>query len=144
MDNILEYYLQEHTTENFLVPSDQAMSRFFRGLRMEVEQNMGRGWSEILYIHKGLYVETSDFRLKHRMETRGNMQPPLYLSILLSGHCEFQIPGRERISARFPLACPRRWWNPGWVPPAAVPARGWKNSCLPQEPVGRSSRRFLW
>ncbi len=92
MDNMLEYYVQEHAPENFLVPREQVMSRFFHGLRMEVNQNMGRGWSEILCIHNGLYVEIADFRLKHRMEARENMQPPFHLSLLLSGHFEFQIP----------------------------------------------------
>ncbi len=95
MENIPEYY-KKTASKTFFVHNKQPKYRFFHGSRMEMDKKMGRGWSEMLCIHSGLYVEMADFCLKHRMETRGNMQPPLYLSILLSGHCEFQIPGRAK------------------------------------------------
>ena len=56
MDNSLEYYVKEYERENFLVQNELAASRFFHGLRMEMDQSMGQGQSEILRIHNGLSV----------------------------------------------------------------------------------------
>ncbi len=91
MDNVSEYY-KEFASKNFLVRSKQPMSHFFHGLRMDIDQNMGQGCTELLHIHNGLYVSLTDYYLYHRLETcHKNAQIPFQLAILLSGHAEFQV-----------------------------------------------------
>ena len=60
MDNSLEYYVKEYERENFLVQNELAASRFFHGLRMEMDQSMGQGQSEILRIHNRLSARGSE------------------------------------------------------------------------------------
>ncbi len=91
MDTIPEYY-KEFASKNFLVRSKQPESPFFHSLRMEVDQNLGRGYSEMLRIHNGLYVVLTNYSLRQRLETcHQNAQAPFQLAILLSGHAEFQV-----------------------------------------------------
>ncbi len=91
MDNVSEYY-KEFASKNFLVPSKHSESPFFHSLRMEVDQNLGRGYSEMLHIHNGLYVSLTNYSLRQRLETcHRNAQTPFQLAILLSGHAEFQV-----------------------------------------------------
>ncbi len=91
MDNVSEYY-KEFASNNFLVRSKQPISRFFHGLRMDIDHNMGQGYTELLHIHNGLYVSLTDYCLHHRLETcHRNAQIPFQLAILLSGHAEFQV-----------------------------------------------------
>ncbi len=92
MDNNIPEYYTKTASKNFLVHSNQPKSRFFHGLRMNVEQNMGQGCAEIMCIHKGLYVEMSNYRLHRQLETcHKNMQTPFSLRLLLSGHFQFGI-----------------------------------------------------
>ncbi len=94
MDNPLEYYVKEYERQNFLVKNELPASRFFHGLRMEMDQSMGQGQSEILRIHNGLSVAWADYRLSRQIETdHGNMQTPFNLGLQLSGYFEFQISG---------------------------------------------------
>ncbi len=96
MDNVPEYY-KEFASKNFLVRSKQPESPFFHSLRMEVDKNLGRGYSEMLRIHNGLYVVLTNYCLRHRLETcHRNAQAPFQLAILLSGHAEFQVANQTK------------------------------------------------
>ncbi len=89
MDNLLEYYVKEYSTENFSACRQPPASQFFHGLRMKMDEDMGRGWSEMLSIHNGLYVTMADYRLSRKIETcHRDMQSPFHLGIQLSGHFE--------------------------------------------------------
>ncbi|PID77772.1 MAG: hypothetical protein CSB21_03500 [Deltaproteobacteria bacterium] len=93
MDYIKEY-VKECEAANFMVRKDPAVSRFFHGVRMEMNEKTGKGWSEILRIHNGLYVGMGNYCLNHRLETcHSNLQKPFQLGIILSGHFGFKFPG---------------------------------------------------
>ncbi len=97
MENQLEYYVKEYERQNFLIQNELPASRFFHGLRMEMDQSMGQGQSEILRIHNGLSVAWADYRLSRQIETNHvNMQTPCNLSLQISGHFEFQISGAAK------------------------------------------------
>lgn len=97
MGNVLQDYARELKKVNFLETTESPVSRFFHGVCMEIDQDKGRGWSEILRIHNGLYVALADYRLNHQLETcHGNAQPSFHLTIMLSGHAEFQISAQAR------------------------------------------------
>ncbi len=96
MDYIQEY-VKQCTAANFLVSNEPETPRFFHGMRMQMHEDTGQGWSEILCIHSGLYVQTADYCLKHRVETCSwDVQKPLEVGVMLSGRFEAQIPGRPK------------------------------------------------
>ncbi len=96
MDNTLESYVKEYEKENFLLQEKSTASRFFHGLQMEMDQNIGRGWSEILRIHNGLSVALADYRLKQkRTICYDHKDVPFKFVMLLSGRFDSQLPGQK-------------------------------------------------
>ncbi|PIE63563.1 MAG: hypothetical protein CSA26_12390 [Desulfobacterales bacterium] len=93
MDNRLKYFVEEYKKERFLMSSEPPVSCFFDGVLLEMDENTGRGWSEMLYIRDGLYVERANYRLNRPLETchRG-IENFFQLTLLLSGEIEFQFP----------------------------------------------------
>ncbi|PIE68619.1 MAG: hypothetical protein CSA21_06405 [Deltaproteobacteria bacterium] len=62
-----------------------------------MNHNLGRGWVEMMRIHKGLYVERTNYRLKRQLESsHTNTQTIFTLNILLSGHFELRSHGTTR------------------------------------------------
>ncbi len=97
MDDVLEYYASDFSRKSFLVADKPPASRFFHGLRMEMDKKMGRGWLEILRIHNGIYVGLADYCLNQPLETcNTEKQAPVQLNILLSGHFQFGMPGEAK------------------------------------------------
>ncbi len=85
---------KKQEVNNRLIRDKQQKSRFFHGIRMQMDKNMGQGWAEILRIHNGCVVGLIDCHLKHRFEARHtNMGIPLQLKILLSGQFQFRLAG---------------------------------------------------
>ncbi len=96
MNDELQNYARELKKVNFLVRDELPKSRFFNGLRMEVDEKRGRGWSEIVRIHNGLHVGLADYQLNQRIEScHDNIKNLFHLNILLSGHVEFCTSKKE-------------------------------------------------
>ncbi|PIE66607.1 MAG: hypothetical protein CSA26_00120 [Desulfobacterales bacterium] len=95
MDSTLKYHVKEYTTEHFSVCSERPASQFFDGIRMKIDKETALGWTELLRIHNGLYVEMVDYRAKQHFTTcHNNMEIPFKFCILLSGRFDSQFPGQ--------------------------------------------------
>ncbi|PIE72726.1 MAG: hypothetical protein CSA20_06600 [Deltaproteobacteria bacterium] len=99
MDDKLKYFVEEYKKERFLLNNETLTSRFFDGVHLEMDRNTGQGWSEILCIRDGLYVEIADYQLNRRLETCHSDTKNLFqLTLLLSGDIDFLLPGKARQS----------------------------------------------
>ncbi len=96
MDSTLKYHLKEYATEHFSICSELPASRFFDGLRMKTERDAAQGWTEMLRIHNGLYVEMVDYRVKQKFTTcHNNMEIPFKFCIQLSGRFDSHFSGQK-------------------------------------------------
>ncbi len=96
MDDVFTYYEEECGRLGFSPYDERAACRFFRGLHLQMKQNAGEGWAEMLQIDSGLYVGLCDYCLKKSTQTvHSRLVTPLQFSILLSGHFGLQLPGEQ-------------------------------------------------
>ncbi len=94
MADAFAHYEKESLRIGFSEAKDHALSPFFRGTRLEMNPEKGRGWAEILQIDNGLYVGLCNYCLKESHESlHCGLITPIQFSILLSGHFDVQIPG---------------------------------------------------
>ncbi len=95
MDDVISYYEKE--CRRFGFSNEQSVSRFFRGSRLQMNQNAGKGWAEMLQIDSGLYVGLCDYCLKKSMQSvYYKLITPLQFNILLAGHFDLQLPGKPK------------------------------------------------
>lgn len=109
--DILHIYKQEMKKARFVESRLQNFSNFFDGLYMEMDKNVGHGFSEILFIRSGLYVERNDYFVHHDISSHHNNVnfSGLRFGILLSGNVDIQISG-----ASYMNVSPRTLWC-GWI-----------------------------
>ncbi|PIE56082.1 MAG: hypothetical protein CSA34_05925 [Desulfobulbus propionicus] len=99
MDDRLKYFVEEYQKERFLLSSEAVTSQFFDGVHLEMDEDTGQGWSEILCIRDGLYVERADYCLHRRLETcHRDIESLFQLTLLLSGDVDFLFPQEGRHS----------------------------------------------
>ncbi len=95
----LEYFVEEYRKERFLLSDKPVTSRFFESVRLEMDEKTGQGWSEILRIHNGLYMEMADYRLNQQLETcHRDIENLFHLTLLLSGDVDFFFPEKTKYS----------------------------------------------
>ncbi len=98
MDTMLEMYKTECEKFGFQESHTSSASRFFHGLYLKVNEHLGQGWSDILRIRDGLYVELADYHMKQSITDSFTSPVPLAkFSMLLSGRLAFNIPGQGTI-----------------------------------------------
>ncbi len=96
MDNVLQDYTDDLKKIHFRENRESSVSRFFHGLRMNMDERMGQGWSEIMRIHNGVYVEMLNYRARQKTTIcHDEKAVPLKLVMLLSGRFESKLPGRR-------------------------------------------------
>ncbi len=94
-NNILKYY-KDHVQACFFSEDVPSVSRFFHGHRFRINQQIGKGGTEILRIHNGLHVALADYCLKRQLDLfHREVKCPLSLHLVLSGGYYFQLPGQE-------------------------------------------------
>ncbi len=99
MNDTLKHCVEEYEKERFFLNNEAATSRFFDGIRLEMAQDTGQGWSEILCIRDGLYIEMAKYRPHRRIETcYQDIERPYQVTLLLSGDIDFLFPGENRLS----------------------------------------------
>ncbi len=97
MDNAFTCYEEECLRLGFFERPDQLPPHFFRGTRLEIKQERGWGWAEMLQIDSGLYVGLCNYRLKESVESvHGRLVTPMQFSIMLSGHFDLQLEEEPR------------------------------------------------
>ncbi len=97
MDDAFTYYQKESLRLGFFERADQSPLHFFRGMRLEMNQEKGLGWAEMLQIDNGLYVGLCDYCLKENFESlHYRLVMPVQFNILLSGHFDLQLEGEPR------------------------------------------------
>ncbi len=96
MDNVLQDYTDELKKIHFLENRETSVSRFFHGLRMDMDENIGQGWSEILRIHNGVYVERLNYQTRKKATIRHDEKSvPLKFVMLLSGRFDSRLSGQR-------------------------------------------------
>ncbi len=106
MDNAVTYYErndaftryeEEYQRLGFFERTDKPVAHFFRGTRLEMNQEKGQGWAEILQIDNGLHVGLCSYRLKKCVEfIHYSMITPIQFNILISGRFDVQLAGEPR------------------------------------------------
>ncbi len=96
MGNIVQDHTDELKNLHFRETKSPSASPFFHGLRMEMDENMGQGWSEILRVHNGVYVEMLDYQAKQKATiSHQDKTIPLKFTLLLSGRFDSKLPGQK-------------------------------------------------
>ncbi len=96
MGNIVQDHTDELKNIHFRETKLSSTSPFFHGLRMEMDKNMGQGWSEILRVHNGVYVEMLDYHAKQKTTiSHHDKTIPLKFTLLLSGRFDSKLPGQK-------------------------------------------------
>ena len=92
--DLLHIYKQEMKKAKFIESHLQNFSGFFNGLYMEMDKNAGQGFSEILFIRSGLYVERNDYLVHNNITSHHSINfTGLRFGIMLSGNVDIEISG---------------------------------------------------
>ncbi len=90
----MKFSLQGYEAVGFMPTNSPCVSPFFQEQHMAMNTAMGRGQGTIVEICNGLWVEMGDYSLKDQLSICYNTTSPFKISIILSGHVEFQNQGR--------------------------------------------------
>ncbi|PIE74025.1 MAG: hypothetical protein CSA19_01675, partial [Deltaproteobacteria bacterium] len=94
IDEAFPYNEKESQRIGFSVCDEQPASHFNRGIRLELGQEKGLGWAEMLQIDNGLDVGLCNYRLKKCLEPiHFSMVTPVQFTIVLSGRFNMQFQG---------------------------------------------------